>query len=82
MNDTKPWYTSKTIWAGILGTMRGIYMVLQSTLPQYTNIHLPPIPGTLDSMLALFLGAATVHGRWTADSSIAPFGGSSGQSAG
>lgn len=68
--EQKQWYQSKTIWAGVAGTVRGIYLVLYITLPMFTNIHLPPIPPAVDAGLGLFLGGATIQGRYTADTVI------------
>ena len=70
---TQKWYTSKTIWAGIIGTVRGIYLVLQIGLPVF-GITLPPIPPTVDAILGTVLGATTVHGRYTADATIEKIG--------
>lgn len=68
--NSKKWWESKTIWAGIITTIRGTYLVLQVTLPTFTTIHLPPIPIQIDGILGMFLGGAVVHGRVTADSVI------------
>lgn len=66
----KPWWRSKTIWAGIIVTLRGVYLSLQQTLPAFTHVQLPPIPPELDAVLTLMVGTATIHGRVTADTKI------------
>ena len=62
----KQWFTSKTIWAGIVTVIRGAYLVAQQTYPT----HLPAIPPYVDAALSTFLGGAVIHGRWTAETTI------------
>lgn len=70
MDNSKPWYQSQTIWAGVVTGLRGIYIVLQTSVLPAFNVHLPPIPPVADAVLGTVLGATVVHGRWTADSVI------------
>lgn len=61
MDDTKPWYKSKTVWAGVVAVLIGLYNSIGA------NLHtLPVIP---DWVFAL-LGAVGVYGRATADTKI------------
>lgn len=69
MDNSKPWYMSQTIWAGVVTGLRGIYQVLVVTLPTF-GVHLPPIPLVADSIIGTVLGTTVVHGRYTADSTI------------
>lgn len=58
--DTKEWYKSKTVIAGILAGLMGIYNTIA------TAKHLPPIP----DFVYTILGAMGVYGRVTADTAI------------
>lgn len=60
MDDTKPWYQSKTVIAGILAGVIGIYNTISVAK------HLPPIP----EWVFTILGAIGVYGRVTAKTEI------------
>lgn len=57
MDNSKPWYTSKTLYAVTITGLIGIY----TTLIQY-GVHLPQIPGWVLTLL----GAAGFYTRATA----------------
>lgn len=60
MDDTKAWYTSKTIWAGAIAALIGLYNAIGAVK------HLPPIPDWIFTIL----GAIGIYGRVTADTKI------------
>jgi hypothetical protein len=61
MDDSKSWYKSRTIWAGVVAVLIALYNSIGA------NLHaLPAIP---DWVFAL-LGAVGVYGRVTADTKI------------
>jgi hypothetical protein len=60
MPDSKPWFTSKTVWSGILTGLAGLYSTLGA------SYGWPAIP----SWITTILGVATVYGRTTADKTI------------
>lgn len=69
----KDWYTSKTIWAGILGVVFGIYDAATALLiqgcasdPVGLCYHLPAIPAWVFTILAGF----GIYGRKTATTVI------------
>jgi len=70
MDGTKKWFQSQTIWAGIVGTIRGIYLLLQVSLPTFTSVHLPDIPPWVDGILTTVLGGTVIQGRTTATDKI------------
>lgn len=66
MNDTKPWYQSKTIWSGLVAALIGIYNVVATTaLPAFGH-NLPAIP----DFVFTILGAIGVYSRTQADTKI------------
>ena len=71
--DTKKWYTSKTMWAGILGVVFGLYDAATGLFvagctsdPVGLCLHLPVIPAWVFTALA----ALGVYGRKTATTVI------------
>ena len=58
--DTKPWYQSKTIWAGVVAAMLGVYNSIAAVK------KLPPVPDWVYTIL----GAIGVYSRATADTVI------------
>lgn len=60
MDTSKPWYTSKTIWAGVVAALIGVYnsIALAKTLP--------PIPDWVFTIL----GGIGVYSRATATTTI------------
>ena len=71
--DSKKWYTSKTIWAGIVGVVFGLYDAATGLLvsgcgltPQGLCVHLPTIPAWVFTTLAAF----GIYGRATANTTI------------
>lgn len=60
MDDTKKWYQSKGVWAGVIGILVAGY---NAAIPQF---HLPMIPDWIFALLA----AAGVYSRVTATAVI------------
>jgi len=60
MNDTKPWYQSKTIISAIIAAVIGVYNAIGSIK------NLPPIPDWIFTILA----SIGIYGRVTADTKI------------
>jgi len=63
--DSKKWWTSKTMWAGIVTALLGLYE-LAKPFAEQTGHPLPQIPGVVFT----FLGALGVYGRKTATTVI------------
>lgn len=71
MDNTKAWFQSKTVWAGIYATLRALYTVVgQVLLPAFGKPPLPPIPPVVDGIVGSVVGSVVVYGRMTADSKI------------
>ena len=66
---SKPWYTSKTIWAGIAVFAINAYVGLVALLLLF-GINLPQIPAILYTVLHLLLGVTVVNSRATATTVI------------
>lgn len=66
MNETKPWYQSKTIIACGINFLVGVYGLVGQFLVPALHFHLPAIPG----MLLTVLSAMGVYGRIDADTKI------------
>lgn len=58
--ETKPWYQSKTIWAGVAAALIGVYNAVGAVK------SLPPIPDWIFTIL----GAIGIYSRATADTKI------------
>jgi hypothetical protein len=58
--ETKPWYQSKTIWAGLVAALIGVYNAVGAVK------SLPPIPDWIFTIL----GAIGVYSRVNADTKI------------
>jgi hypothetical protein len=62
--ETKPWYLSKGMWAGIIG----LAIVIWNAVPVYLpSVHLPAIPEFVLGLLATF----GLYARKTATTTIA-----------
>lgn len=61
MDDTKPWYKSKTIISGIASGLMGIYLSLIAG-----GVHLPPVPPWIITLLS----GIGIYGRFSADTKI------------
>ena len=68
MDTTKKWYLSKTVWAGIVTFIIGVYYLAIPCFALF-GVNLPPIPQEVLGALAL-LGIGVVHGRTTATTTI------------
>lgn len=64
--ETKEWYKSKTIWAGIITILITIYNTVRPLLLQFFGVNLPEIP----SWVYTILGALGIYGRVSADKKI------------
>jgi hypothetical protein len=60
--EAKSWYSSKTVWAGILGVFVAVYNAALTALAQQFGITLPAIPEWIFPILA----ALGVYGRVSA----------------
>lgn len=60
MEDSKKWYTSKTIWAGIVAILIAAYNTGSS------SFGWPPVPDWVFTLL----GAIGIYGRKTAETTI------------
>jgi hypothetical protein len=58
--ETKPWYTSKTIWTAVTGGLVALYGAISTVHP------LPPIPSWVLTLLA----SLGLYGLRTADTKI------------
>jgi hypothetical protein len=70
--DTKPWYQSKTIIAGIGTFLAGLAMVAKFFFQVDIADQVPILSGGLLAVLALVGSVVTVYGRFTAKTIIAP----------
>jgi hypothetical protein len=64
--DSKKWYQSKTIRAGIVTILIAVYNTVRPLLAQYFNVYLPEIPDWVYTIL----GALGIYGRVVADKKI------------
>lgn len=70
MSDTQPWYTSKTIWAGILGiVVPAIGLLLHVSV---TDSQVQEIAGDAALIGGAVTGLAAIYGRVKATKVIAP----------
>lgn len=61
LDNTKPWYTSKTVISTIVTGIIGVYLSLITS-----GVHLPVIPAWVITVLS----AVGIYGRVTADAKI------------
>ncbi len=67
MDDTKKWYASKGVWAGVVTFLIGAYSLIGVTImPALGHAPLPSIP----DWLLTVLGGMGVYSRVTADTKI------------
>lgn len=64
--DTKKWYQSKTVWAGVVAVLVSLYNAVGSNLAPALGHALPAIPDWIFTLL----GALGIYGRVTADTKI------------
>ncbi len=64
--DTKKWYKSKGVWAGVVSVLLGVYMGVDAQIAPQAGFDLPDIP----EWVYVFLGALGVYGRAKADTVI------------
>lgn len=65
VTKSKPWYTSKTMWAGAITVLLGAYAVVVENQAAF-GLHLPPISPAVFGIL----GALGLYGRATANTVI------------
>lgn len=68
--EGKPWYKSKTILAGIVVMLRGLYEGASQIMVTAGHTALPPIPTAVDGILGTLLGMAAIKGRVDASEPI------------
>lgn len=64
MTKTKPWWQSKTIWAGVIMGLVGGYNIAAQQLGS------PPIPAMAVEIIGMFFGGVAINGRAKADTKI------------
>jgi hypothetical protein len=64
MEETKPWYVSKTIWSGLTTSVIAILIGVGAIPERFSE-------GFADEAALLLLGLATVYSRVKADKRIA-----------
>lgn len=52
--ETKPWYLSKAVWAGIVAVLFATYEAIKFSLAPVIGFALPPIPEWIYGVLAAF----------------------------
>lgn len=62
MQESKPWWMSKTVWSSVITGVIGVYL----TINQASGGTLPQIP----DWILILLGALGVYGRASADKRI------------
>lgn len=72
MNDTKPWYASRTIWAGVVMIMLGIGKLAGLVGDEQAAGLLVTLPDTLMTIINGILAAVAIEGRVSATKTIAP----------
>lgn len=60
MDDSKKWYLSKGVWAGVVTAVIGLYLTLAQ------QFHLPAIP----EWIFTILGALGIYSRVTATAKV------------
>lgn len=66
MTGSKKWYASKTVWAGIVTALLGMYELVDLNIGPAAGFDLPSIP----AWIYTFLGALGVYGRVDAKKSV------------
>lgn len=66
MGDTKAWYLSKTIWAGVLQVAIGVGIVLGVFDKDGALAIVQTSPSSLMGLIEMAIGAIVVHGRFSA----------------
>lgn len=59
LNESKPWYKSKTIWAAVYVILRGAYEGVRTMILP----NLPEIPPMVDSIVSAVAGVQVVRSR-------------------
>ena len=66
MENSKPWYQSKAVLAGIVTVLIGTYEMVKLNIAPQFGWHLPEIP----PIAYTILGALGVYGRVTATTTV------------
>lgn len=69
--ETKKWYQSKTVLAGIALFLNASYAAAANYLAPNFGWHLPAIPPFINDLINGMLGTTVIYGRVTADTAIA-----------
>jgi len=64
--ETKKWYKSKGLWTGIVTTLIGAYVSVDTQVGPNAGFDLPNIP----DIVFVFLGALGIYSRATADTKL------------
>lgn len=67
MNDGKPWYTSKTIWSGLVAAVVGLLGLFGFTVPEG---EVQTLTEMLVNLVATGAGLVAMYGRIVATSKI------------
>jgi len=69
MINTKPWYKSKIVWAGVVVTLLGIFPLVNI----FVRAVAPQVVSLTEAIIALVAGILTVIWRiWFTDSQVVP----------
>ena len=69
MEDSKKWYQSQTIRAGLVAILLGVYNGLVALSPQL-GWNLPPVPEWLLALIGGIAGEEAIRGRINASKTI------------
>ncbi len=70
METSKPWYASRTIWAGAVMVILGVGQVLGIIGSDQASALLVSLPDTIMGIVNGLLGALAIQGRVAADKKI------------
>lgn len=70
MNEEKPWYLSKTIWASILQVTLGIAVSAGLVSAEASEVLKEAGPEVITGLVTAVLGALGLYGRVTAKSTL------------
>lgn len=67
MDGTKPWWQSKTMWAGLVGLLFNTYAALAVIFP---DAHFPAVPAWVITIIDALLGGGVMAFRKAATTVI------------
>ena len=65
MTEVKPWWTSRTIWAGIVTALMGVLSIF-GVIPMFDA-------SIIDEIVTALMGLVAIYGRVVANKEIADF---------